>query len=579
MKKLYSLLFIVFSTVAFAQTFYSENMGTTATGNPVVTSYTGWQNVAPIVYSGTASARTSLPSSGYNGVSGSVNVFIGATTGVGQYFQIEGLNTSAYQTADLQLSFGYTKSSATGDPLLIEKSTNGTTWTALTYTDNTTTSWNLVTIAGGQIPSTTNLYLRFTNTTTATTNAPNFRLDDIKLSNVSASCTLTLGAVTTACLASTINLDTYEVTIPYTGGGNATYVVTPNSGTVSGGDNPSTVAAGNIIVTGVTEGTSFSITITGGTCNLSVTGSSPECKPINTLPYAESFPYAIDSSLNDTQKWTGANSGDNVTIAAGSLNYAGFTSTGNSITFSGAGAESFTPFTATTSGAIYASFIMNVTDMANITGDPSVTYFAGLSDGSTGGYNARIFLSRVGTQYQLGFDTASTTTNYDATMRNVGDIVFVVMGYDFTSNTYKAWFNPNLGTFTDASPATLTVTPTTAPTTFGGFIIRQDSNTTTPTIIMDELRVATTTSGLLSVSQNAIAGLKVYPNPVSNGKLFIETAANAERTVAIYDLLGKNVLNTTTSNSEVNVASLNAGVYIVKITEEGNTTSRKLVIR
>ena len=73
--------------------------------------------------------------------------------------------------------------------------------------------------------------------------------------------------------------------------------------------------------------------------------------------------------------------------------------------------------------------------------------------------------------------------------------------------------------------------------------------------------------------------LKVYPNPVSNGKLLIETAANAERTVAIYDLLGKNVLNTTTSNSEVNVASLNAGVYIVKITEEGNTTSRKLIIR
>lgn len=87
------------------------------------------------------------------------------------------------------------------------------------------------------------------------------------------------------------------------------------------------------------------------------------------------------------------------------------------------------------------------------------------------------------------------------------------------------------------------------------------------------------TQAPLSVSQNAIAGLKVYPNPVSNGKLFIETAANAERTIAIYDLLGKNVLNTTTSNSEINVASLNSGVYIVKITEEGNTTSRKLIIR
>ncbi|MGV9003315.1 T9SS type A sorting domain-containing protein [Flavobacterium sp.] len=89
----------------------------------------------------------------------------------------------------------------------------------------------------------------------------------------------------------------------------------------------------------------------------------------------------------------------------------------------------------------------------------------------------------------------------------------------------------------------------------------------------------TFSSGALSVNQNAIAGLKVYPNPVSNGKLFIETSANAEKTVIIYDLLGKKVLNTITANSEINVASLNSGIYIVKITEEGNTTSRKLVIR
>lgn len=87
------------------------------------------------------------------------------------------------------------------------------------------------------------------------------------------------------------------------------------------------------------------------------------------------------------------------------------------------------------------------------------------------------------------------------------------------------------------------------------------------------------TQGAFGVNQNAIAGLKVYPNPVSNGKLFIETAVNAQKSIVIYDLLGKKVLNTVTANSEINVASLNSGVYIVKITEEGNTTSRKLVIR
>lgn len=89
----------------------------------------------------------------------------------------------------------------------------------------------------------------------------------------------------------------------------------------------------------------------------------------------------------------------------------------------------------------------------------------------------------------------------------------------------------------------------------------------------------TVSSGLLGIKQNTIAGLKIYPNPVSNGTLFIETSANAEKTVAVYDVLGKKVLNTKTSDNAVNVSSLHTGVYIVNITEEGKTASRKLVIK
>jgi hypothetical protein len=89
----------------------------------------------------------------------------------------------------------------------------------------------------------------------------------------------------------------------------------------------------------------------------------------------------------------------------------------------------------------------------------------------------------------------------------------------------------------------------------------------------------TLTGSTLSVKQNAIAGLKVYPNPVSNGTLFIETTANAEKTISIYDVLGKNVLNTSTTENSVNVSSLRAGIYMVNITEEGKTATRKLVIK
>lgn len=84
---------------------------------------------------------------------------------------------------------------------------------------------------------------------------------------------------------------------------------------------------------------------------------------------------------------------------------------------------------------------------------------------------------------------------------------------------------------------------------------------------------------VLSTSQNQISGLNVYPNPVTNGKLSITSDSNESKAVVIYDVLGKQVLSTVVTNQVVNVSDLTSGVYIVKITEEGKTATRKLVIR
>ena len=89
----------------------------------------------------------------------------------------------------------------------------------------------------------------------------------------------------------------------------------------------------------------------------------------------------------------------------------------------------------------------------------------------------------------------------------------------------------------------------------------------------------TVSNGVLKVNQNTISGLKIYPNPVANGTLFVESDANTERTITLFDVLGKQVLNTTTSNSAINVSGLTSGVYMVKVIEEGKTETRKLVIK
>jgi len=575
MKKIYALLFtLVISSISFGQTIFSENMGTPS-GTTLIPAYiTGtapatFQNGLPIIYSGTADVRTTTPSN-YTGASAGGNVWLASVASPGpyKYFQIDGINTSAYSTANIKMSFGYLTSPATS-LLVLEYSTNGTSWTPITFTNNNTTAWTYVTVEGGILPASATLSLRFTGTTTG------IRVDDVKVFNFNPACTLVLGAPTGLCNVITSGIDTYTATIPYTGGGTGAYTITPNSGTV-GGDNPNTVAVGNITVSGITEGVDLTVNIVKGSCTYSTTLTAPECKTVNALPYSETFNYTAGSSLGTQQTWTNVNSGDNILAVASSLVHAGVTSTNNSVTFSGTGAECFTPFTTTTSGAVYAAFLVNVSDIANVTTDLATTYFAGLTDNAKG-YNARLFFKRNGTQYQLGLDTASTTTNYDATLRNAGDVVYVVIGYDFTTNALSAWINPVNG-----SAPTFGINPATPFVNLGGFMLRQDSATTTPTIIFDELRIVTSASDLgltLATAQNDIADLKVYPNPVSNGVLHIESNLNTERTITLFDVIGKQVLSTTTSNNTINVAALNSGIYIVKITEDGKTATRKLVIK
>lgn len=584
MKKIYSLLFLVIASVSFGQTVYTENMGTTASGNPLVTAYTGWQNATPIVYTGTADVRTTSASSGYNGASGSANIFI--TNTAGKYFQIDGINTSAYSTANLQLSFGL-NSTATVQPI-VEVSTNASattpTWTPLTYTN--VAGWQLITITSG-IPSSATLSLRFTQ---ATGTMAQMRLDDVKVANVNASCTLALGTPTAACNASTYALDTYTASITYTGGGSGSYTITPSSGTVAG-DNPGSVAAGTILINGVTEGTNLTVNIVSGVCSYQATVTAPECKPVNALPFAEPFNYAEASNLAQSQKWTNVTTGgDEIIVAGGTMTaYPGITATGGYAIYGGAGNDVSTSFTPQTTGTVYYSFIMNAGSMALVT-DTNGGYFATLGSSSTN-FGATLWAKKVDDgMYNLGIEvrTANATgTTWTSTAYASGTTYFVVVGYTFgagaSDDTVSLWVNPTLNGSTPPA-ATITDTHTgTDLTTISNFILRQDSTTETPDLQVDELRIATewayVTTAALGIKQNDIAGLKMYPNPVSNGTLFIETSANAEKSVAIFDVLGKQVLNTKTTESSINVAALHTGVYIVNITEEGKTASRKLVIK
>ena len=76
-----------------------------------------------------------------------------------------------------------------------------------------------------------------------------------------------------------------------------------------------------------------------------------------------------------------------------------------------------------------------------------------------------------------------------------------------------------------------------------------------------------------------IEGLNLYPNPVSNGKVYITSKNDLDKEVIIFDVLGKKALQTTISSKELNVSDLLPGVYIIKINEGEATAIRKLIVR
>lgn len=595
MKKIYILSLVIFTSISsFAQVFYSENFGTPA-GTTLFPAYTTgtapatFQTSAPITYTGTGDIRKTTASAGYIGASGNGQAYLGVATAIGKFMKIDGLNTSAYNTANLVLTFGYlTGTTPATNQVILEQSIDGTNWNPIVYTPNTTSSWTLVTISGG-IASSATLSLRFTNPG----GTASIRIDDIALSNGAAPpplCTLLPGAPTTLCDAITAGVDTYTATIPFTGGGTATYILGSNSGTI-GGDNPSTSVTGNITITGVNEGTAIIFTATGGDCNLTVNVASPSCTPPPVgviLPYYNPFDYAVGTTLGTQSGWANVNTGDDVLATAGNLSYLGYPEVGNSVSFGGIGIDPFLSTAETTTGMVYYSFLMNVGSMAGIT-SANGGYFAGLGS-STGILGGTLWTKRVDdTTFNLGIEVR-TAVGVDTTFAPdnyvTGTTYFVVVGYmlgaNLSDDAVSLWVNP----IVNVAEPTPTITDTHAATDLtlvNKFFFRQDSATETPPLQIDALRVGTTwadvTSSALKIQTNEISGLNIYPNPVTNGTLFINTKLNAEKNITVFDVLGKEVLNTTTSANSVNVSKLSAGVYIVKVIENGSSASRKLVIR
>lgn len=315
-------------------------------------------------------------------------------------------------------------------------------------------------------------------------------MDNIKLeADVAPSCPITLGATTATCDTVTDGVDTYTATVAYTGAGGETYTVTATSGTV-GGDDPSTVADGTISVSGVEEGTDVTVTIAGGLCNEEVVITASTCvpeSPLDALPLEESFDYEVGTNLSDHGNWEDLFSGDTITISEGNLDYEGLkASKGNSVTFSENGLDANLPFISETTGAVYSSFLFKVSDLSTLTKNG---YFVVLGND----YNARFWLQPDGDQFVIGVSVGSKLNVITTEKYSLNDVIFAVMNYDFADSTCNVWVNPASTDFEAENAPEPTISEGGGGMQeIGRIMLRQDSNTETPTITVDELRVGLT---------------------------------------------------------------------------------------
>jgi len=80
-----------------------------------------------------------------------------------------------------------------------------------------------------------------------------------------------------------------------------------------------------------------------------------------------------------------------------------------------------------------------------------------------------------------------------------------------------------------------------------------------------------------SVDDFFTKAVKLHPNP-ANGIVKFSTVTNEALEVSVYDLLGKQVIPAQTIQSELNIASLNPGMYFVNMKQGASVATKKLLV-
>lgn len=348
-----------------------------------------------------------------------------------------------------------------------------------------------------------------------------------------ATCTTVLGATSVSCntTMSGATDDTYTASIDFSGGGNGNiFVVSSTLGTV-GGDDPNSVASGTIIITGITEGTDITVSVSdtgdGGVCDLSVDIDSPGCIPliINEVHYDPDSDITGDANGDGARDFAEDEFIEFYNDSNASLDISGYTVSD--------GAELRHTFPAST--------IIPANKML-------VVFGGGTPTGSFGG------------------STVQTASEGELNLSNSGDVITienpsgdVILIYSSSDTGINHGSNQSV---------------TRSPDFTGGFVLHTDANAAllfSPGLLID--------GNTLSINTFTNDELSISPNPVKNGIINIKSSISGVKKIELYDITGRIVKQQILNSETLYIQTLNSGVYLLKVSIEGKTATTKLLIQ
>ncbi|WP_299012661.1 T9SS type A sorting domain-containing protein [uncultured Polaribacter sp.] len=359
--------------------------------------------------------------------------------------------------------------------------------------------------------------------------------------NINFPCDILLGDYVFSCNSITTGIDTYNIAIPFTMGKTSTYTLSSNFGTIQG-DDPSVNETGTIHIVNIPEGTDIIFElkgdVTNSKCDFSRTITSPTCLPEPICPNVGSL---IITEIMQNPSAVSDSNGEYFEV---------YNTSNTAIDLLGWSIATVTTGVPATS-VIDKSVIVPANGYVVLGENNDMTTNGGVfvnykyENKLFLGNNAATIVLSCGSKMmdEVSYDGGTTFPNPSG------------KSMELATDKYSAIDN-NLGI--NWAEATVEITS-------GGDL-------GTP---------GAANSFVLNVTNNTILEFSTYPNPITNKELTIVTSNSNTKEIVIYNLLGKKVLATKFSEvkTTIDVSEVNNGIYILKVTEEGKTATKKLIIQ